>query len=94
LSSGWNKEGLETFNTLATEVLRDRELHGEQFDKDFKTSWEEAETSCTKNIRKRKRNIIETYSDLHGGKGLQNKKEIIDGDSQAESWVTANVFVI
>ena len=94
LSSGWNKDGLETFNRLAREVLKDREKHGVQFDKAFKTSCEEAEWSSTKPTRKRKRNIIETYSDLHGGEGIKNKKEHIDSDGEAENWVAEHVFMV
>jgi hypothetical protein len=36
LSCGWSREGLETFNVLANEVINDRHEHGKEFDNDFK----------------------------------------------------------
>jgi hypothetical protein len=94
LPSGWNKNGLETFNRLAREVLNDRMKHGEEFDKAFKTSCDEAKLSCTKTTPKRKRNYVDTYNDLDGGEGIQNKGEHIDSDGEPESWVSEHVFIV
>jgi aldehyde:ferredoxin oxidoreductase len=59
-TSGWNKNGLETFNELAREVLQNRKKHGVEFDKAFKISCEKAKMSCTNTTRKRKRSYIDT----------------------------------
>jgi hypothetical protein len=93
LPSGWNKKGLETFNRLAREVLNDRMKRGEEFDKAFKTSCEEAKLSCTKTTPKRKRNYVDTYNDLDG-EGIQNKGEHIDSDGEPENWVSEHVFIV
>ena len=91
MSSGWNKIGLETFNKLAKEVLKDRKKHGVKFDKAF-TICEEAKMSSTQTTRKRKRNVVDTYSDLNGGEAIKNKEE--DSDSDTENWAAANVYII
>ena len=94
LPSGWNRNGLETFNNLAREVLQDHKKHGVEFDKAFKISCEEAKMSCTNTTHKRKRNYIDTYSDLNGGKGIKSEEEHIYNDGKAENWVAEHVFLV
>ena len=91
MSSGWNNIGLETFNKLAKEVLKDRKKHGVNFDKAF-TIWEEAKKCSTQTTRKRRRNIVDTCSDLNGGEAIKNEEE--DSDSDTENWAAANVYII
>ena len=95
LPSGWNRNGLETFNKLAKEVLQDRKKHGVEFDKAFKISCEKEKMSSTNTTRKRKRNYIDTYSDLHGGEAIENEEEHSESDGDdAGKWAAKNVFVV
>ena len=95
MPSGWNRNGLETFNKLAKEVLQDRKKHGVEFDKAFKRYCEEAKMSCTNTTRKRKINYVDTYSDLHGGEAIENEEEHSESDGDdAEKWAAKNVFVV
>jgi hypothetical protein len=55
MPSGWNKNGLETFNELAREVYKDRKKHGVEFDKAFKISCEKEKMSSTNTTRKRRK---------------------------------------
>ena len=71
--------------------MQDRKKHGVKFDKAFTIS-KEAKMSCTQPTRKRKRNYIDTYSDLHGGEAIKNEEE--DSDSEAENWAAANVYIV
>ena len=91
MSSGWNRDGLETFNKLAKEVVKDRKKHGVIFDKAF-TLCEEAKDKATKTTRKRTRNVVDIYSDLNGGAAIENREE--DSDSDTENWVAKNVYIV
>ena len=87
LPCGWSKDGLQLFNQLAKEIYKNRNEHGEEFDKAFKKSIEEKMASTNK-TGKRKRNYIETYNDLH-------QAELINSDEeQEEVWVSKNVFLV
>ena len=87
LPCGWSKDGLQTFNQLAKEIYKNRNEHGEEFDKAFKKSIKE-EMASTNKAGKRKRNSIETYNDLH-------QAELINSDEeQKEGWVSENMFVV
>ena len=87
LPCGWSKDGLQLFNQLAKEIYKNRNEHGEEFDKAFKMSIEEKMASTNK-AGKRKRSYIETYNDLH-------QAELINSDEEQEQgWVSENLFVV
>jgi hypothetical protein len=93
--AGWSKDGLQLFNQLAKEVYKNRNEHGEEFDKAFKKSIEE-EMASTNRAGKRKRNCIETYNDLNQAELIMNKdnKDCSDHEEQEEGWVSENMFVV
>jgi hypothetical protein len=94
LPCGWSKDGLQTFNQLAKEVYKNRNEHGEEFDKAFKKSIEE-EMASTNKTGKRKRNSIDTYNDLNEAELIMNKDEENSADEeQEEEWVSKNVFIV
>jgi hypothetical protein len=95
LPCGWSKDGLQTFNQLAKEIYKNRNEHGEEFDKAFKKSIEEEMTSTHK-AGKRKRNCIETYNDLNQAELIINKNDEINSDEEQEEqgWVSENMFVV
>jgi hypothetical protein len=95
LPCGWSKDGLRTFNQLAKEIYKNRNKHGEEFDKAFKRSIEEEMTSTHK-AGKRKRNCIETYNDLNQAELIINKNDEINSDEEQEEqgWVSENMFVV
>jgi hypothetical protein len=93
LPCGWSKYGLRTFNQLAKEVYKNRNEHGEEFDKAFKKSLEEEMTSTNK-TGKRKRSCINIYNDLNEGELVINKDEENSDEDQEEGWVSKNVFVV
>jgi hypothetical protein len=71
---GWSKQGVQTFNELAREILISCKEDGEDFDKAFKEHIEQ-EMASTKKTGKRKRNCIETYNDLNEEKRRENMKK-------------------
>jgi hypothetical protein len=93
--AGWSKDGLQLFNQLAKEVYKNRNEHGEEFDKAFKKSIEE-EMASTQKPGKRKRNCIETHIDLNQAELFMNKdnEACSDREEQEEGWVSENMFVI
>ena len=93
MSCGWSQEGLQTFNQLAKEIYKNRNEHGEEFDKAFKKSIQE-EMASTNKTGKRKRNCIHTYNDLNQAELNMNKDEenSDDEEQQDEGWVSKNVF--
>jgi hypothetical protein len=94
LPCGWSKDGLQTFNQLAKEVYKNRNEHGEEFDKAFKKSIKE-EMASTNKTGKRKRNSIDTYNDLNEAELIMNKDEENSADEeQEEEWVSKNVFIV
>jgi hypothetical protein len=95
LPCGWSKDGLQLFNQLAKEVYKNRNEHGEEFDKAFKKSIEE-EMASTNRAGKRKRNCIETYNDLNQAQLIMNKdnEDCSDHEEQEEGWVSENMFVV
>ena len=88
---GWSKEGLQTFNTLAKEVYKDHQKHGEEIDKAFKESIEQEMASNNK-TGKRKRNCIDTYNDLNEQELIKKDEE--DSDEEEGCWVMENVFTV
>ena len=91
---GWSKDGLQTFNQLAKEVYKNRNEHGEEFDRAFKKSIED-EMASTNKAGKRKRNSIKTYNDFNQAKLIMNKDDENNGDEEQEQgWVSKNVFVV
>jgi hypothetical protein len=67
-------DGLELFNVLANEVIIDRNQHGKEFNNDFK-EYIKQELSSTYKTKKRKRNCIDTYSDLMDGAFMVSNEE-------------------
>lgn len=90
---GWSKDGLQTFNQLAKEVNKNRQEHGEEFDKAFKKTIEE-EMASTNKTGKRKRNCIDTYNDLNEGALVKNDEESSGVEVDQEDWVSKNVFLV
>jgi len=93
LPCGWSKDGLQTFNQLAQEVNKNRQEHGEEFDKAFKKTIEE-EMASTNKTGKRKRNCIDTYNDLNEGALVKNDEESSGVEVDQEDWVSKNVFIV
>jgi hypothetical protein len=93
LPCGWSKDGLQTFNQLAKEVNKNRQEHGEEFDKAFKKTIEE-EMASTNKTGKRKRNCIDTYNDLNEGALVKNDEESRGVEVDQEDWVSKNVFLV
>jgi hypothetical protein len=83
-------DGLELFNVLANEVIIDRNQHGKEFDNDFK-EYIKQELASTYKTKKRKRNCIDTYSDLMDGAFMVSNEE---EQSDEENWVYKNAFAI
>ena len=90
---GWSKDGLQTFNQLAKEVNKNRQEHGEEFDKAFKKTIKE-EMASTNKTGKRKRNCIDTYNDLNEGALVKNDEESSGVEVDQEDWVSKNVFLV
>jgi hypothetical protein len=90
LPCGWSKNGLELFNVLANEVIIDRNQHGKEFDNDFK-EYIKQELASTYKTKKRKRNCIDTYSDLMDGAFMVSNEE---EQSDEENWVYKNAFAV
>jgi hypothetical protein len=82
--------GLELFNVLANEVIIDRNQHGKEFDNDFK-EYIKQELASTYKTKKRKRNCIDTYSDLIDGAFMVSNEE---EQSDEENWVYKNGFAV
>jgi hypothetical protein len=82
--------GLELFNVLANEVIIDRNQHGKEFDNEFK-EYIKQELASTYKTKKRKRNCIDTYSDLMDGAFMVSNEE---EQSDEENWVYKNAFAI
>lgn len=80
--------GLELFNVLANEVIIDRNQHGKEFDNDFK-EYIKQELASTYKTKKRKRNCIDTYSDLMDGAFMVSNEE---EQSDEENWVYKNAL--
>jgi hypothetical protein len=93
LPCGWSKDGLQTFNQLAKEVNKNRQEHGEEFDKAFKKTIEE-EMASTNKTGKRKRNCIDTYNDLNEGALVKNDEESSGVEVDQEDWVSKHVFLV
>jgi hypothetical protein len=93
LPCGWSKDGLQTFNQLDKEVNKNRQEHGEEFDKAFKKTIEE-EMASTNKTGKRKRNCIDTYNDLNEGALVKNDEESSGVEVDQEDWVSKNVFLV
>jgi hypothetical protein len=93
LPCGWSKDDLQTFNQLAKEVNKNRQEHGEEFDKAFKKTIEE-EMASTNKTGKRKRNCIDTYNDLNEGALVKNDEESSGVEVDQEDWVSKNVFLV
>ena len=87
---GWSKDGLQLFNILANEVIIDRNQHGKEFDNDFKENIKQ-ELASTYKTKKRKRNCIDTYSDLMDGELMVNYEEV---HSDEENWVSRKGFAV
>jgi hypothetical protein len=83
-------DGLELFNVLANEVIIDRNQHGKEFDNDFK-EYIKQELASTYKTKKRKRNCIDTYSDLMDGAFMVSNEE---EQSDEENWVYKNAFAV
>jgi hypothetical protein len=93
---GWSKDGLHTFNALAKEISKDRNKHGDEFNKAFKTSIEqETQSNGTNKNGKRKRHCIDTYNDLNESVLFvkDGAEEDSDDDSNDE-WVMKNEFQV
>jgi hypothetical protein len=84
-------DGLELFNVLANEVIIDRNQHGKEFDNDFK-EYIKQELASTYKTKKRKRNCIDTYSDLMDGAFMVVSNE--EEQSDEENWVYKNAFAV
>ena len=82
--------GLELFNVLDNEVIIDRNQHGKEFDNDFK-EYIKQELASTYKTKKRKRNCIDTYSDLMDGAFMVSNEE---EQSDEENWVYKNAFAV
>jgi hypothetical protein len=82
--------GLELFNVLANEVIIDRNQHGKEFDNEFK-EYIKQELASTYKTKKRKRNCIDTYSDLMDGAFMVSNEE---EQSDEENWVYKNGFAV
>jgi hypothetical protein len=82
--------GLEFFNVLANEVIIDQNQHGKEFDNDFK-EYINQELASTYKTKKRKRNCIDTYSDLMNGAFMVSNEE---EQSDEENWVYKNAFAV
>jgi hypothetical protein len=82
--------GLELFNVLANEVIIDRNQHGKEFDNEFK-EYIKQELASTYKTKKRKRNCIDTYSDLMDGAFMVSNEE---EQSDEENWVYKNAFAV
>jgi hypothetical protein len=93
LPCGWSKDGLQTFNQLAKEVNKNRQEHGEEFDKAFKKTIKE-EMASTNKTGKRKRNCIDTYNDLNEGALVKNDEESSGVEVDQEDWVSKHVFLV
>ena len=78
--------GLELFNVLANEVIIDRNQHGKEFDNDFK-EYIKQELASTYKTKKRKRNCIDTYSDLMD-------EELLVKNEDEENWVSRKGFAV
>jgi hypothetical protein len=83
-------DGLELFNVLANEVIIDQNQHGKEFDNDFK-EYIKQELASTYKTKKRKRNCIDTYSDLMDGAFMVSNEE---EQSDEENWVYKNAFAV
>ena len=83
-------DGLELFNVLANEVIIDRNQHGKEFDNEFK-EYIKQELASTYKTKKRKRNCIDTYSDLMDGAFMVSNEE---EQSDEENWVYKNAFAV
>jgi len=83
--------GLELFNVLANEVIIDRNQHGKEFDNDFKEYIKQELASTYYKTKKRKRNCIDTYSDLMDGAFMVSNEE---EQSDEENWVYKNAFAV
>jgi hypothetical protein len=83
-------DGLELFIVLANEVIIDRNQHGKEFDNDFK-EYIKQELASTYKTKKRKRNCIDTYSDLMDGAFMVSNEE---EQSDEENWVYKNAFAV
>jgi hypothetical protein len=83
--------GLELFNVLANEVIIDRNQHGKEFDNGFK-EYIKQELASTYKTKKRKRNCIDTYSDLMDGAPFMVSNE--EEQSDEENWVYKNAFAV
>ncbi len=84
-------DGLELFNVLANEVIIDRNQHGKEFDNDFK-EYIKQELSSTYKTKKRKRNCIDTNSDLMDWAFFMVSNE--EEQSDEENWVYKNAFAV
>ena len=80
---------------MAKEVYKNRNEHGEEFDKAFQESIQE-EMASTNTAGKRKWHCIETYNDLNEAEMIVNKEdEENSGDEEQEQgWVSKNVFMV
>jgi len=94
LPCGWSKDGLQTYNQIAKEIISDRKEHGEEFDNAFKTSIEqEIASSAINKTGKRKRHCVDTYNDLNEGELIMKGVENSD-DEEDEQWVAKNLFMV
>ena len=82
--------GLELFNVLANEVIIDRNQHGKEFDNEFK-EYIKQELASTYKTKKRKRNCIDTYSDLMDGPFMVSNEEEW---TEEDNWVYQNGFAV
>ena len=87
-------DGLQAFNQLAKEVYKNRQEHGEDFDKAFKNTMEE-DMASTNKAGKRKRNGIDTYNDLNASALIMKDAETgAGGEEEEEEWVSKHVFTV
>ena len=89
LPCGWSKEGLQTFNELANEVIIDRKEHGSEFDNKYKERVKQ-DLANTYKAKKRKRHCVDTYSDLLDGEVMVEFQEHDDEDN----WVNRKKFAV
>jgi hypothetical protein len=90
LPCGWSKDGLQLFSRSANEVIIDRNHYGKPFDNDFKENMKQ-ELASTYKTKKRKRNCIDTYSDLLDRDLMVDSEEV---HRDEENWVPQKGFAV
>jgi hypothetical protein len=87
-------DGLAMDSKSSKEVCKNRQEHGEDFDKAFKNTMEE-DMASTNKAGKRKRNGIDTYNDLNASALIMKDAETgAGGEEEEEEWVSKHVFTV